>query len=581
MFEQLLEPIPLAYAADYFIKVKTAEWTEPPDMTGALEGMFSAPVEQVLAKLTEVITAKFRKATAYQVYAQSLNDVAWRAVQMEFFEHAEDELKGAEYYMKRYAALGGAIHLNSIEPPPASTDPGSIFTTMTRAEQEGIQAQRELRMLVGDENPMKVGVEEQLVMDQHHLDELWQMMPPETKAMLCSSPNAGLAAHEGTETPEEEIAEIPEQQVAEEAAGTEPEEHKKAMAKVPLLRMKIAAIKLGFNDVTEGAEMSAPSGEMSSGAGQEMMPTNYLSAELMGQQAQQANESEYYRNKLREAMGQTTVLQQQVSDAQMQLDQSGNAAAEAGAQIQQATMVAQNAQDEALRQSQLTANMRIGFQQLQQQLLEVASQDPAAMGGLPTQLPAGAGAGTSVGEPAMMPDAGLGGEPASVGGPAEQAPAAGGGAPPGSAPAGAGVAGGNGQPEAKPGNPSGSGGKVTVNVGEPQTKQANFGATVAKVAPYGLAGAALGAYGGYRASKAGPGAAQSRVAELEPQAAGNFRKALELAKAKAQAAGGEFAQQHSGAAMGMGALSGGFAGATMGPAIAGELGKLKGNLAQL
>lgn len=177
--------IPLDDAAHFFADLtKSAEWTDPPDMTGALEGQFVAPVEQVLHKLKDVCTAKLRLMMAYYTYAQSLNDHAWGGVKKEFYDHAEMEQEGAEYYLKRAAVLGGPIQLDALEPPPPSTNADSIFTMLVRAEQEGILAQRELRQMVGDENPMKVGIEEQMLKDQHHLDELFQMMSPEHRLAL-------------------------------------------------------------------------------------------------------------------------------------------------------------------------------------------------------------------------------------------------------------------------------------------------------------------------------------------------------------------------------------------------------------
>jgi len=179
MFDQLIPRIPLLEAADFFHRVKHAGWDEPPDMAGALEGQFAAPVEQVVQQITEIVTLKFRIMVAYYTFAESMRDLAQHPIGEVFHEHAGHELEAAEYYLKRAAVLGGAIHLNPIEPPPASTDPVHIIQTMIRAEQEAIANQRHLRQLVGDDNPMKIEIEEKLAQDQHHLDELWQMLPSE------------------------------------------------------------------------------------------------------------------------------------------------------------------------------------------------------------------------------------------------------------------------------------------------------------------------------------------------------------------------------------------------------------------
>jgi len=181
------QDIPLHEASHFFVGLtKQAEWTDPPDSTGTLEGAFLVPVEQVLAKLKEVITVKYRLMVAYHTYAQSFREHGWRAVKIEFTEHAEDEQCGASYYTKRAVALGGPVHMDEVQPPPATTEGSAILRIMARAEQEAIAVQRELKQLVGDDNPMKVGIEEHMHKDQHHLDEMWQMMTTEEQHALTA-----------------------------------------------------------------------------------------------------------------------------------------------------------------------------------------------------------------------------------------------------------------------------------------------------------------------------------------------------------------------------------------------------------
>src|SRR5690606_30891193 len=92
-------------------------------------------------------------------------------------------------------------------------------------------------------------------------------------------------------------------------------------------RFDAALLKLGFGE--DPGEMSAPSTDM-------LQPTNYLQAELAGQQAQEQNESSYYRRQAQEArMGQQQ-MQQSVADMQAQLQQLQQQADMAGEQIQQA-----------------------------------------------------------------------------------------------------------------------------------------------------------------------------------------------------------------------------------------------------
>jgi bacterioferritin (cytochrome b1) len=189
--------IPLGVAATWYHSFKTASWGDPPDETGVLEGQFAVPLEQVVAKLTEVIAAKFKLMTAYHIYAESMRGVAQHAVAEVFHEHAEQERAAAEAYLKRAAVLGGGpIHVPEIETPPASSDPVGILMIMVRAEQEGIALQHELKQMVGEDNPLTFQIEQFMIEDQHHMDEAWQMLPQDVQRQLAP-PAEGLPPEPG------------------------------------------------------------------------------------------------------------------------------------------------------------------------------------------------------------------------------------------------------------------------------------------------------------------------------------------------------------------------------------------------
>jgi ferritin-like protein len=202
-FERVLRPgIPFADAVGFFHRVKTAGWADPPDESGLLEGQFQAPIEQVIQQLTVVTAAKFKLMVAYHVYAESMRGLAQHAISEIFHEHAEQERAAAEAYLKRAAALGGGpVHLPEIETPPASADPVGILMVMARAEQEGIAAQHELKLLVGEDNPLSFQIEQYMIEDQHHLDEVWQLLPADAqRTPVIDTKPAGVTP----EVPEEE-----------------------------------------------------------------------------------------------------------------------------------------------------------------------------------------------------------------------------------------------------------------------------------------------------------------------------------------------------------------------------------------
>jgi hypothetical protein len=96
---------------------------------------------------------------------------------------------------------------------------------------------------------------------------------------------------------------------------------------------------------------------------------------------------------------------------------------------------------------------------------------------------------------------------------------------------------------------------------------------------FGAGGALLGGLEMGSMAARGSAASKKHLAKLQEQPeGGSFRQALQIAKAKANVAMSEAVEQHPGAAVGMGALSGGMAGAFAGPEIMKQLTNLRGAL---
>lgn len=299
-------------------------------------------------------------------------------------------------------------------------------------------------------------------------------------------------------------------------------------------------------------------------------PVNYLQAEQMGQQAQAANESAYYRSQLNQAQQQNTGMQQQLADLQMQMQQVQQQADQASQSIQAATQSAVMAQDEATRQATEAAKARIGAQQLRAQILEAASQDPAALGEAAMAPPAPPGMeGAQVGpdgqpvpqgEPGA-PDAGIE-EPPGPEGPAGQAPTQ--QAAPGAVP-----------PVGGPGNaPAGPFPGPDPTMAMPGGQQKMGAANPLALAALGAGtGGLWGAGFGLRKQHDAEGL-RSRVEQLEQRPLG-FRQAVALARAKHQLADAELAEMHPVAGAAKGALGGAMKGAIMLPAAAMSLEAVK------
>jgi hypothetical protein len=336
------------------------------------------------------------------------------------------------------------------------------------------------------------------------------------------------------------------------------------------MRFKLACMKLAEEPMAEmGGAMTSPT------AGQELQPVNYLQAEQMAQQAQNAQEGAFYRARAQQAEQMAQSVQEQMAQVQQQLQ-------DLQMQVEPSMQEALAARDDALKQTQVAANLRLGMQKLRQQMLEVASQDPAEVAAAELQ-----------GQQAQMAAAPQDGDPAAAGG-----------APPAS-PSEAGKevqeagraqdeaaiqtsqaqqAAGAPQPQGSPalGAAPGPSGGADLGVMDP-TAGLKQGAVSPQLIGAGV-GAGVGALtGGLSAYRAGLGAPElrSRVQAMEAQEQGGFRQAMQLAALKGRLAGAEVAEQHPTAATAYGALTGAVGGAAVGASAGPSIGRIANHLRPL
>lgn len=313
---------------------------------------------------------------------------------------------------------------------------------------------------------------------------------------------------------------------------------KKAMAKMAA-RM-VQRVKLAQEPMMAAeAPMSAPTDRP------ELQAPNYLMAEQMGQQAQHANEIQFFKSRAQKAMqeAQQAVMQsqQQAQQLEQQMGELQQQADSANQSIQASLSEAMQARDEALKQTQVAANMRMGMQKLRQQMFEVASQDPAAVAAaeldqVANQSREQAAQQAAEEQAAVAPDAGMMPPPGPEG-PAGQAPPP--ATPPGAAP-------GAGSPDmnAPAGGPPGPGGEPS-----PESQMALKQSSVKLAGWLGAgAGAAIGGGMGLHQSAslagANPQALRDQVQVLEQTQDGTYGRAAELAKARKTFADSQLAQGH-------------------------------------
>lgn len=303
------------------------------------------------------------------------------------------------------------------------------------------------------------------------------------------------------------------------------------------------------------APQSAPQGQGAGGAPPAAptqpptVPQNYMGAELLAQQSQGMNESSFYRERLGKAVAENQALQQSAQQMQQSVEQLQQQAAASGEQIQAATQQATEAGDRALQSTQDAANMRMALQQLREQMLQVASQEPAAVTQQNQQQ-----AESQMQQQAqqmMNPQAAQAGTPGA-------SPAPGGGAPPGTPAAGSPEPGAGGA-QARSSSPSKPAAETSSSKSGEKTAQGRL--------PYAIGGAGLGLAGAVAAMK---GAPKMRKKLEKQKAEGGFSSAIDEAKAKYMLAAAERASETPIRSALSGAAGGALAASTLGPGIAGQ-----------
>jgi hypothetical protein len=286
--------------------------------------------------------------------------------------------------------------------------------------------------------------------------------------------------------------------------------------------------------------------------GEELHPdpeTNaYLQAELEGQQQEQGQSAEYYRNMFQQAQAQlqqtaaenqklqeqAQQLQQQTEESQAMVDQAmqqGQAMQQqALGNIQQANAAATQAmqqtmgmQGELLSQQQLATQMRTAYEGIRGQAMQMATQEPPA-------------ALTPAGQSQADAAAGIAQDPTGMGG----APTAGapmGGQPPGGAP------GGEAPQEAAPQTNEAPAEPEKAAPDPKPAEEKKEAASLGERALAGAGGAVVGALGTHAMNRGGTEDLKSKVQKLEGQPT-SFGQSINLAQAKMRLALGEMGEKH-------------------------------------
>jgi len=139
------------------------------------EGLFAVPQEKVVAQCNKLLKLKYTTHLAYMNYGDRIRAHYRDAIYDHFGEHMGEERDDAYHLAMKITALGGEP-TPKVGTVPDINDLGQIFITLLQMEKQLIQELRNLSLMAGENLSLKVMLEQMVLTDQQHADDLRRMM---------------------------------------------------------------------------------------------------------------------------------------------------------------------------------------------------------------------------------------------------------------------------------------------------------------------------------------------------------------------------------------------------------------------
>lgn len=182
--EELQPTLPLEGAPSenaYIVPQPTASEGTHPLAASPEEGLFAVPQERVVAQCNKLLKMKYTLILMYINYGDRIRAHFRDTLYAHFNEHMQEERTDAYHLAMKITALGGEP-TPKIATIPDLNDMHQIFVTLLQAEKELLQELRALTALAGDNLSLKVTLEQMVLTDSQHADDLRRMMFCETGA---------------------------------------------------------------------------------------------------------------------------------------------------------------------------------------------------------------------------------------------------------------------------------------------------------------------------------------------------------------------------------------------------------------
>jgi bacterioferritin (cytochrome b1) len=144
-------------------------------ITSSPEGILNAPSGQIIAELSGLLSLKYQKDATYRSFSDRTRG-PWRDSLVDhWYEHSKDEREHAYAIAMKIIGFGGDPILATLNVPICPANLTGFFTVLLNLELKAIETERRIIELAGTQDALRVLMEDLMLKDSHHIDDLRRM----------------------------------------------------------------------------------------------------------------------------------------------------------------------------------------------------------------------------------------------------------------------------------------------------------------------------------------------------------------------------------------------------------------------
>lgn len=141
------------------------------------EGLFAIPQDQMMKLLQKSLKLKYTAVLMYINYGDRVRSHFRDSVYAHWQEHMAEERTSCYDLAMKITALGGEPEAQ-ISKIPSTASLSEMFMHIMQMEKQLIQGQRDILAVCGENEGLRILIENSLLEDQRHLDDARRMMVP-------------------------------------------------------------------------------------------------------------------------------------------------------------------------------------------------------------------------------------------------------------------------------------------------------------------------------------------------------------------------------------------------------------------